>query len=147
MARATILVVEDERIVAAAIKEVLRFLGYALAGIVDSPAEAVRSVAEKRPDLVLMDIRLRGEEDGIQVALEIQRRFQVPVVYLTAYADKAMRERARAAGAQGYVVKPFSQQDLRAAIEAALQRHGREDVDSRSWSEDCGALAGEAKSA
>jgi len=129
MAKATILVVEDERIVASAIKEVLRFMGYEVSGIVDSASEAIASVAAQAPDLVLMDIRLRGESDGVDAALEIQERFGVPVVYVTAYADKAMKQRATLTGPCGYVVKPFSQEELRAAVEAALQQVRGDEVD------------------
>jgi len=129
MAKATILVVEDERIVASAIKEVLRFMGYEVSGIVDSASEAIASVAAQAPDLVLMDIRLRGEPDGVDAALEIQERFGVPVVYVTAYADKAMKQRATLTGPCGYVVKPFSQEELRAAVEAALQQVRGDEVD------------------
>jgi len=139
MAKTTILVVEDERIVGVAIREVLKFLGYAVTDIVDSASGAVESVAEQRPDLVLMDISLRGERDGIDAALEIQERFDVPVVYLTAYADRAMKQRATATGPYGYVVKPFSQEDLRSAIGAALEQHSREKVARQPGSEDCSA--------
>jgi CheY-like chemotaxis protein len=129
VAKARILVVEDERIIAAVIEQVLVFLGYDVAGIVDCAARAVESVAQQQPDVVLMDIRLRGEQDGIEAAVEIQERFGVPVVYLTAYADKAMKQRATVTGPCGYVIKPFSQEELRVAIEAALQQYANEGAD------------------
>ena len=126
MSQASILIVEDERIVAAAVQEVLRFMGYGVAGIADSGRKAVQMATEVQPDLVLMDIRLRGVLDGIEAAQEIQAELGIPVVYLTAYADKAMRERAEASEACGYVTKPFRLADLRSAIEGALRLHSKQ---------------------
>jgi DNA-binding response OmpR family regulator len=125
-----ILVVEDERTFAGAVKEVLTFLGYAVTGIASTAAQARESVARQRPDLVLMDIRLNGEPDGIQLAAELRRRFGMPVVYLTAHADASVRRRAMAIGPCGYVVKPFSLRDLKDAIEAALEPRTRYLVDA-----------------
>ena len=118
-----ILVVEDERIVATAIGHALRFLGYSLAGIADSAEQAVQMAGELQPDLVLMDIRLRGQDAGLTAAVEIQEQLDIPVVYLTAYADRGMVERANQTEPYGYLVKPFKQSDLRSAIDGALARH------------------------
>src|SRR5262245_39460868 len=102
-----ILVVEDERIVARDIQNRLTQLGYEVAGITRSGEEAVRLADQFRPDLVLMDIRLDGAVDGVAAAQEIRERFQLPVVYLTAYADDDTLRRARVTEPFGYILKPF----------------------------------------
>jgi CheY-like chemotaxis protein len=126
MPSAHILIVEDERIIAMALQDVLKYMGYSVAGVAASGEEAVQKAAETRPDVVLMDIRLRGEIDGLQAAVEIGSHLDIPVVYLTAYADKFMRKRAEATKPYGYIVKPFRQADIRAAVEEALHRHAAE---------------------
>jgi PAS domain S-box-containing protein len=121
--QARILIVEDEFIVARDLQERLRSLGYAVAGSTGDAAEAIRLAADVRPDLVLMDIRLRGDEDGVTAADEIQRRYDVPVIYLTAYADDDTLARARVTEPYGYILKPFEERELRTVIEIALYRH------------------------
>jgi PAS domain S-box-containing protein len=120
---ASILVVEDEKIVAADIQSTLTSLGYSVPLVVSSGEEAVRRVLEIRPDLVLMDIMLDGQMDGVQAARVMRQRFSVPVVFLTAYADSDSLSRARASDPFGYVVKPFSEKELRTTIEIALYKH------------------------
>jgi PAS domain S-box-containing protein len=121
-----VLIVEDERIVALALERALRRMRYSVTGITDSGEEAVRKAAQTQPDLVLMDIRLSGEMDGIEAAAEIQARFDIPVIYLTAYADEKTLQRAKVTAAFGYVLKPFEERELRVAIEMALYKHGSE---------------------
>ncbi len=121
-----ILVVEDEAIIARDIASTLTDLGYAVAPAVDSAAGAFASISAVRPDLVLMDIRLRGELDGIEAAHRIRTLFAVPVVFLTSHADELTIQRAKGAGAYGYVLKPFGDRDLRTAIEVALEKHAIE---------------------
>ncbi len=123
---ANILVVEDEKIVAADIHSTLVGLGYSVPGVVSSGEEAVRRVAELHPDLVLMDIMLGGQMDGVQAARLMRQRFSVPVVFLTAFADGESLNRARASEPFGYIVKPFSEKELRSTIEIALYKHGVE---------------------
>jgi CheY-like chemotaxis protein len=133
MPKTKILVVEDERIVAVALQEVLKYMGYAVTGIAASAEKAIQEAAEARPDLVLMDIRLRGNLDGLRAAKEIRAQFGIPVVYVTAYADKGMLERAQATEPYGYVLKPFKQADLRAVIEEALRKRQMErDLEDRA---------------
>ena len=86
--------------------------------------EAVEKAAEMRPDLVLMDIRLKGAMNGVEAAQEIRARFDIPVVYLTALADENTLQRAKVTEPCGYISKPFGERELQAAIEIALQRHG-----------------------
>ncbi|MEO6861872.1 MAG: ATP-binding protein, partial [Microcoleus sp.] len=118
-----ILVVEDEIIVAEDIAGRLKKLGYTVTAIVASGEEALKKIAENRPDLVLMDIVLKGEIDGITTAEKIRTKIDVPTVFLTAYADDKTLQRAKLTDPFGYIIKPFQQNDLRVAIEIALHRH------------------------
>ncbi|MEG4286547.1 response regulator [Microcoleus sp. A006_D1] len=118
-----ILVVEDEVIVAEDIAGRLKKLGYAVTATVASGEEAIEKVAENKPDLVLMDIVLKGEMDGVTAAEKIRTRVDVPTVFLTAYADHKTLQRAKLTDPFGYIIKPFQQNDLRVAIEIALHRH------------------------
>ncbi|RZN37721.1 MAG: response regulator [Methanophagales archaeon ANME-1-THS] len=118
-----ILVVEDERIVATGIRNMLGTLGYRVPAVAASGEEAIKKAAEIQPDLVLMDIVLQGDMDGIQAAEHIRARFNIPVVYLTAYADEATVRRAKMTAPYGYLLKPFNERELHAAIEMALYKH------------------------
>lgn len=118
-----ILVVEDEIIVAQDIACRLKKLGYAVTAIVASGEEALEKVEENPPDLVLMDIVLKGEMDGVTAAAKIRTKIDVPTVFLTAYADEKTMQRAKITDPFGYIIKPFQQNDLRVAIEIALHRH------------------------
>ncbi len=133
--KAHILVVEDETIVAMEIKDRLEGFGYAVCGMVSTGEAAVEMALAMRPDLVFMDIRLKGEMDGVQAAQEIRARFDIPVVYLTAYADEDTLRRAKIAEPFGYIIKPFQERDLRSAVEIALYRHGMEKrlKESKRW--------------
>lgn len=117
-----ILIVEDEALIAAHIEEALEDAGYGVLGPFSDGGEAVESISERRPDLVLMDIKLAGELDGIDAALEIRRRHRLPVVFLTAFADGALVERARKAEPYGYLLKPVREKDLLVTIEMAISR-------------------------
>jgi PAS domain S-box-containing protein len=121
--RNNVLIVEDQKIVAADLESTLSSLGYVIAGAAASGEEAIAKAGSLHPDLVLMDIRLRGQMDGVEAAQTIIDRFDVPVVYLTAYVDEETIGRAKATGASGYVVKPYNERELRAAIEVALHKH------------------------
>jgi CheY-like chemotaxis protein len=123
VAQAKILLAEDENIVALDIKSRLISLGYAVLAVVSSGEDAIRKAAETRPDLVLMDIKLKGEMDGIEAAAQIKARFDIPVIYLTAYVDKDTMERARQTDPLGYVTKPYEEEDLTRTIEMALTHH------------------------
>lgn len=118
-----VLVVEDEIIVAEDIAERLRKLGYTVAGMVTSGEEAIEQTAKAQPDLVLMDIVLEGDIDGVTAAENIRNAFQIPVVFLTAYADEKTLQRAKLADPFGYILKPFQQKDLQATIEIAIHRN------------------------
>ncbi len=117
-----ILVVEDERLVAEDILRTLEDLGYAVTSVVSSGEEAIATVAKEKPDLVLLDIVLKGELSGIEVAEHIRSHYRVPVVYLSAYADAPTLERAKVTEPYGYILKPFEDRELHTAIEIALYK-------------------------
>jgi two-component system cell cycle sensor histidine kinase/response regulator CckA len=119
----SIMVVEDERVVAKNIEETLRLMGYDVLGSYANGADCLRRASERRPDLVLMDVRIQGEVDGIQTAKLLRSRFDVPVVFLTAYADDETLKRACETEPHGYIVKPFRASDLRAGVEIAVFKH------------------------
>jgi PAS domain S-box-containing protein len=121
-----ILVVEDDNIVALELRERLQGLGYTVAGVASYGEEAVEKAESLQPDLVLMDIRLRGAMDGTEAAEQIRTRLELPVLYLTAYADEDTLRRAKVTGPYGYIIKPFDETALRTAIEVALYKHGME---------------------
>jgi two-component system, cell cycle sensor histidine kinase and response regulator CckA len=123
MKKIKILVVEDELIVAEDLRKMLKRLGYEVVGMAASGEEAIRIAESTAPDLVLMDIRIQGPMDGIEVAEHIYTHLDVPVSYLTAYADEPTLERAKATMPFGYVLKPFEEHTLRTTIELALYRH------------------------
>jgi len=123
MDKRRILVVEDERLVAKHIENMVRGLGYDVAGVAATGEDAVRIALESLPDLVLMDIMLRGDMDGIAASEQIWERAAIPVVYLTAYADEATLERAKVTDPFGYLLKPFEERELYTAIEMALYKH------------------------
>ena len=123
MDRAQILVVEDEAVVAMDIQSKLEDLGYSVIALIRSGEEAVRTADEMHPDLILMDISLQGDMDGISAAACIQECNPTPVVFMTAHGDKETLYRAKMTEPLGYVIKPFDEQDLRAAIEVALNKH------------------------
>jgi PAS domain S-box-containing protein len=125
-AKTTILIVEDEMLVAKDIRRFLQALDYEVLGIAASAEEAIESALDSRPDLILMDIRLKGEMDGITAAEKIRERLDVPVVFLTAQWDKKTRERAKATGAYGYVLKPWVERELEIGVEMALAIHAKE---------------------
>ena len=126
MKKKQILVVEDERIVAADIKMSAQRLGYDVCGIAFSGEEAIKKAEEMNPDLVLMDIVLEGEMDGIEAASSIRTRFDIPIVYLTAYADEKTLERAKITEPFGYIIKPYDDKCLYTSIEIAFYKRKME---------------------
>lgn len=121
-----ILVVEDEAVVAIEIQDKLNCLGYNVAGISFSGEDAIKKTEELRPDLVLMDINLGEGIDGIETAGRIQARFNIPVIYLTAYTDEETLQKAKLTKPYGYIIKPFNDRELHIIIEIALYKHKAE---------------------
>ncbi len=136
-ASARILIVEDEAIVAKDISLSLRNLRYHVVGIAATGEEAIGKAATSNPDIILMDIRLAGSMDGIETAREIHKTQKIPVVFLTAHADQATLNRAKTIAPFGYLVKPFAERELEAALETALYRASMERKlnDQRLWFE------------
>ena len=126
------LVVEDEELVATAVVAQLERLGYTVVGTAASAELAIERARAERPELVLMDVQLRGDMDGTQAAQQIQAELQIPVVFVTAFADEATIARVRETNPFGYVLKPFSERDLDTAIQVALFRHRFEQALVRS---------------
>lgn len=122
MAKARIMVVEDEALVALDLTAKLRQLDYEVPAGAFSGEEAVQQAQVLLPDLVLMDIRLSGEMDGVEAAQQIHRSLNIPIVFLTAYADDPTLERAKGAEPMGYLIKPFEQRELYTTVEMALHR-------------------------
>jgi PAS domain S-box-containing protein len=126
MPDASILIVEDEAIVAGDLAKKLRRLGYSVAGITGFGEKAVSLAQELQPNLVLMDVRLSGSMDGIDAAERIRRECSVPVIYLTSYSDRATVERAKITEPFGFILKPFEERELESHIEMALYKHRAE---------------------
>ncbi|MEO5357951.1 MAG: PAS domain S-box protein [Nitrospirae bacterium YQR-1] len=123
MSKAEIMIVEDEGITARYIQKALETLGYTIKSVEKSGERALKKISEDKPDLVLMDIKLQGNMDGIETAGKIMDNFNIPVVYLTAHSDEAILERAKITEPFGYIIKPFEGRELRSTIEMALQKH------------------------
>ncbi|HMK54491.1 MAG TPA: methanogen output domain 1-containing protein [Methanobacteriaceae archaeon] len=135
MSNVKILVVEDESIVAMDIKHRAEGLGYTVTSITPSGEEALDKVLQEPPDLVLMDIVLKGEMDGIEAAQRIRDIYDIPVVYLTAYSDERTLKRAKVTEPFGYIIKPFEDRELHSAVEVALYKHKMESKlkESEKW--------------
>src|ERR1700722_7129282 len=130
-----VLIVEDEAIISLDIKRLLSSAGYGVAAVAASAEQAIRAIETAPPDLVLMDIHLKGAKDGIETALHIRDTFHLPVVFVTAHADKGTLERARLTAPFGYIVKPISALSLTSTIDMALHKHRieRQLEENRAW--------------
>lgn len=124
MAGEKILVVEDEGLTAMELQRKLKFWGYDVPTFAFSRREAVKKAEEIKPDLILMDIVLKGEGDGIDAVKEIRDNIDVPVIYLTAYSDESTVERAEVTEPYGFIIKPFEEKELHESISNALHKHG-----------------------
>jgi CheY-like chemotaxis protein len=122
MPEVKILIVEDDDVLAKIISWRLTNLGYGVCGRTASGAETMNFLAKEKPDLVLMDINIKGDIDGIETTGLIRKEFKLPVVYLTSHAEGPTLERAKATQPDGFVLKPFGDNDLRVAIELALSK-------------------------
>jgi DNA-binding response OmpR family regulator len=120
-----ILIVEDEGLIALDLKMELERSGFTVVMIADNAADALVSAEQLRPALVLMDIRLRGVRDGIETADLIRRNFHIPVMFVTAFADRETIFRARVTGPFDYIIKPFHGVDFRDRIDTAIEEHKR----------------------
>ena len=125
MAEAKIMLVEDEVLFAKDLQDLLVSWGYTVPALVATGEEAIEKAGEIKPDLVLMDIVLKGGMDGIEAADTIRTRFKIPVVYLTAYADDETVQRAKITEPYGYVLKPLEERDLHVTLEIALYMYAK----------------------
>jgi DNA-binding NarL/FixJ family response regulator len=117
------LIVEDEILIAEELRERLSDLGFSVIASVDSAEDGIAIAVREHPDLVLMDIRLKGAKDGVQAAKEIHDQLDVTLVYLTAHSDRLTVDRAKGTHYDGFLLKPFRAQELQSTIEIAIQRH------------------------
>jgi CheY-like chemotaxis protein len=126
MTKETIMVVEDEGLIAYHLKEVLEKNNYRVPSTVATGEAAVKAAYDHNPDLVLMDINLAGEMNGIDAAQRIRDDFNIPVIFLTAYGDDQILEDAKSADPYGYILKPFNERELVVGIEIAVHKHRTE---------------------
>ncbi len=126
MAKTNVLVIEDEAIVSKDIQHSLKKLGYNVVGSASTGEKAIELAIELKPDIVLMDIMLKGQMTGIEAAEEIKSRMNVPVIYLTAYADENTLSKAKVTEPYGYIIKPFKEIDIHTSIEMAIYKHQKE---------------------
>jgi two-component system, LytTR family, response regulator LytT len=126
MEKLNIFIVEDESIVAKDIQNSLTKLGYNVVGFANNGKDAIEKITELMPDLVLMDIMIKGNMTGIEVSEKIRERMHVPVIFLTAYADEGTLSRAKITEPYGYILKPFKEIDLHSTIEMAVYKHQKD---------------------
>ncbi len=126
MAQTNVLVVEDESIVSKDIQQSLKKLGYNVVGAASTGDQAVALALEHQPDIILMDIMLKGEMNGIEAATRIRAETNIPVIFLTAYADESTLSKAKVTQPYGYIIKPFKEIDIHTSIEMALSKHKKE---------------------
>ena len=126
MAKINVLVVEDESIVSKDIQHSLKKLGYSISGAASTGEKAIELAKSTLPDIILMDIMLKGDMNGIEAADEIRKTCSIPVIFLTAYADESTLSKAKITEPYGYILKPFKEIDIHTTIEMAIYKHGRE---------------------
>lgn len=118
-----ILIVEDEPMIAETLSEMLELLDHEVLSVAESGEEAVMQLMDKEPDLLLLDIQLKGKMDGVELAKLIRQKYRIPFIFTTAYADEETIARAKAEGPFGYIVKPYGVKDIMAAIEVAMSNY------------------------
>jgi DNA-binding LytR/AlgR family response regulator len=126
MSKINVLVVEDESIVSKDIQYSLKKLGYNVVGAAATGEKAIELAGEKNPDIILMDIMLKGDITGIEASAEIKEKYNIPIIFLTAYADENTLSKAKVTEPYAYIIKPFKEIDLHTSIEMALYKHGKE---------------------
>ena len=126
MPKTNVLVVEDESIVSKDIQHSLKKLGYNVVGAASTGERAFELASSEKPDIILMDIMLKGDMNGVETAQKVKEELQIPVIYLTAYADESTLEKAKVTEPYGYIIKPFKEVDLHTSIEMALYKFSKE---------------------
>ena len=117
-----VLIVEDEKVVALDLKRRLSKLGYSVIGTASNADKVIELLKESLPDVILMDIHIQGDKDGIELAEIINANYSLPIIYLTAYSEEATLDRARSTRPYGYLLKPFSERELHVAIQVSMER-------------------------
>ena len=141
MSSIKIIIVEDELIIAEDMKEMLLNMQYEVIGIANGCDEAEQILSRDIPDIALIDINLRGDEDGISLAMSIRKRYDIPIIFITSFSDKATVERAKQVKPNGYIVKPFEKEDLYTTIEIALYNFSTgQKPDEQVTKEDSGSV-------
>ena len=125
MSSVTVLIVEDELLIARDLSQRLKKNGFKVSGVASSGVKAHELIKATTPDLILMDIVIKGFKDGITLAKEVHRLYNLPVIFLTAYADNETLQRSEQSGAYGYILKPFNEPELLVTIRLALQKHNQ----------------------
>ncbi|TAJ44939.1 response regulator [Methanofollis fontis] len=123
MKRKKILIVEDEALIAMLLEDILTESGYNVAGPVSNGMDAIRLAGEEDPDLILMDIRIEGDLDGVETTIRIRELYTIPVIFVTAHSDPDTYKRAMRTEPFGFLLKPFNANDLTSTVESAIQRH------------------------
>jgi AmiR/NasT family two-component response regulator len=126
MEKLNIFIVEDESIVAKDIQNSLVKLGYNVVGISNNGKDAIEKITQTTPDLILMDIMIKGDLTGIDVSEKIKEKLNIPVIFLTAYADEGTLSKAKITEPYGYILKPFKEIDLHSTIEMAVYKHQKD---------------------
>jgi DNA-binding LytR/AlgR family response regulator len=126
MPKTNVLVVEDESIVSKDIQHSLKKLGYNVVGAASTGERAFELASSEKPDIILMDIMLKGDINGVETAQRVKEELQIPIIYLTAYADESTLEKAKVTEPYGYIIKPFKEVDLHTSIEMALYKFSKE---------------------
>ena len=129
----SVLVVEDEPLIADDIAMTLQGNGYEVLGPVDNAAEATTALSKSKPNLVLLDINIKGSKDGIQLASEVRSRFRLPFIFITSFYDRTTLDRAKATEPQAYIVKPFDEKDLLINVEMALFKHRQKPLSTEKF--------------
>lgn len=130
------LIVEDEMVVARHLATILKKVGYGVCHTVTNVGDALSILEQKQPDVALIDIMLNGERDGIDLAYELRTRYQLPFLFITSHADSATVERAKGAHPNGYLVKPFTPEEVYAATEVAIINYTNAQMGSKKWAID-----------
>ncbi len=124
MASPRVMIVEDDPVIKNVEKWRLLNLGYEIAGEAETGEDALSVISKTRPDIVLIDIMLKGEMDGIETARKIKKDYNIPVIFVSAHSDEAIISRIKDVGSEGFIKKPFEDDDLRIAIELGLNKRG-----------------------
>ena len=123
MVKTKIMIVEDEIIIAKALSKELQDLGYEVCQLSSSGEKAIEIAENESPDLVIMDVRLHGEMDGIKAARDIKDRLGIPVIFITGFSDDKVKEKAGVTESYKYLVKPLRKNEIKSSVEMALQKH------------------------